>query len=321
MIGQNRCTLIGPSPQQEEVNTSEKNNRTKMSFVNIGSRGIIVIIGFIIITASILISIVITRDMDEYKTSDTRAVDESKASEQIVCVPEDLRGSSNNDFVFVPSNFVGFQGSTKLFKYRSNEERLYIEKISDSADKEINILRDLQGVKGVIRISCSNPDRKAHVSPFYSDKFVIENSEMDMLRYGFAQIILSLEGINKAGYAHMDVHLGNIVMTGSRTVLIDLGQGVKFSEEDQSICSCCYFAAPETRTAQTARDLVKADIYQTGKMYLVSYFGTPNAEDVNGTNYSKEEQMLLDLLKKMTVENMSERITFNQIKEHQFFKG
>jgi serine/threonine protein kinase len=203
--------------------------------------------------------------------------------------------------------------------YRDKNGALFVEKRVDpmTIQKEVSVAGDLSNVPGVMRLACIDSHFNSFMTPFYRGGLVIyPELDIDIMRNRFAQIMISLSYINMIGYAHLDLHHGNILMNGEHTVIIDFGQSKRLDSDGwlagEFFCGHCPNAAPETKSFTFGKYLQKADIYQVGSLFKNDYF--PN-------NMSNPDIALFhDLLEKMTAYDFDQRISFEGIKEHEFLK-
>jgi len=258
--------------------------------------------------------------------------------------------SALNNFEILSFLGQGTFGVVKLGQDKKTKEKVAIKiieknKILDK-EEEMRLIREIEILKkfhhiNIIRVKgILNDSKNIYIITEYCEKgelfnlirekFFLDDKEA---AYYFYQLINGLESIHKHGIVHRDLKPENLLITKNNILkIIDFGLSNYYDKNKLLSTPCgspCY-ASPEVISGKNY-DGTLVDIWNTGIILYVMLCGhLPFNDDIRADLYKKIVKCemkfpeifgedVIDLLKKILVNNPKERISIKEIKKHSFY--
>lgn len=225
-----------------------------------------------------------------------------------------------------PNSFLGkgcYKKVTKSILYKDKPILVAHCEIDQTGFKEVEILKKLQGVEGVVKLYSFIKRSSFHCDMIleYCNSGNLLKSEYDHIDIAesdyfqlFDDIISAVHGIHEKGYMHRDLHRGNILLTREgrgplRARITDFGQTIPLKgDKNQSVVITKSNSPPETfLTRHAFIDRRKAEAYAVGvTLYIImnsrrpSWTNTIQAVRVNEISKEKRVQEYREVVKQWT---------------------
>jgi len=214
-----------------------------------------------------------------------------------------------------PNSFLGtgcWKTVSKSILYTPKPKIVARCEVNKTGFKEVEILKKLQGVAGVVKLYSFIKRSESHCDMFLEycnsgsllkveyEHIPIQESDYFQL---FDDILTAVHGIHERGYMHRDLHRGNILLTRKgkgplRARIIDFGQTISLTKDkDKSVVITKSNSPPETfLTSHSNIDRRKAECYAVGvTLYIIVNSLKPawtrNIVDVRVSELSKEMRL------------------------------
>ena len=210
----------------------------------------------------------------------------------------------------------------------------------ERVEREIEILKKVNHINVIKTMKIITDKEKIYIIMEFCEKgelfnHIVEEQKLeeDEAAYFYYQLINGLECIHFNGVVHRDLKPENLLISKENILkIIDFGLSNYFSRENLLSTPCgspCY-ASPEMVSGQKY-DGFMIDIWSTGIILFAMLCGYLPFEDPDNEILFKKilkceaefpndlSNDSVDLMKKIMVTNPKERITLNEIKNHNFY--
>lgn len=239
----------------------------------------------------------------------------------------------NNDDYRHVCDFV--IGANKLYYVRDKSGGIFIAKKYKRKSLQLNEAIILKTIKkeddeNIIKLMADYPDTQTNVIEFIPGETldsIIENKPKKFRKDIILKLIEVLEYLHSHKIVYCDLKPSNIMISGNRVVLIDFDRSFNMGNYHGYGFSLDY--AP--KEVQFELPCYESDIWSLGIIMYEMYTGRSPFSKYSSEMTVKEaikrgfidftvikDRTLFDLLTKMLVVNPKKRISFSDIKKHEF---
>ena len=174
----------------------------------------------------------------------------------------------------------GGQGTTYLAEHEDTGDTVVIKRCGSDGEREAANLVDIPPHKNVVRLRTSFPGLGGYcvvmdyVAGSPLDEVLEDHGLLDVEDWWpyFKQILLGTDHIHRHGLIHQDLKPANIIISGRRSVLVDLG-GARRLTGTETVVYTRGYEAPEVHSPLTAVGPY-SDIYSLAVLFSEAVLGS-----------------------------------------------